>query len=52
MKENPAPIDLVAAWKEVSNKHVSNLDFGDILRDEEVPQENPDEYLAKVISWT
>jgi hypothetical protein len=26
--------------------------FRDILRDEELPRENPDQYLAKMIRWT
>lgn len=52
VNETPAPIDLVRVWKEVSDKHVSRLDFRDILHDEELPEENPDEYLAKVIRWT
>jgi hypothetical protein len=52
VNETPAPVDLVREWKEVSDKHVSCLDFRDILRDEELPRENPDEYLAKVIRWT
>jgi hypothetical protein len=52
VNETPAPVDLVRVWKEVFDKHVSCLDFRVILRDEELPRENPDEYLAKVISWT
>src|ERR1039458_6125454 len=52
VNETPEPVDLVRVWKEVSDKHVSCLDFRDILRDEDLPKENPDEYLAKLIRWT
>jgi hypothetical protein len=52
VNETPEPVDPVRVWKEVSDKHVSCLDFRDILRDEDLPKENPDKYLAKLIRWT
>jgi hypothetical protein len=52
VNEKPAPIDLVLVWKDVSDRHVSCLDFRDILHDEDLPKENPDKYLAQVIRWT
>ena len=44
--------DLVTVWKLNSGKHVSILDFRDILRDEKLPIRDPINYVAKVIRWT
>jgi hypothetical protein len=51
-EEESGPVDLTAVWKQASNTDLDILDLWLILREEELPGRNPDEYLADVIRWT